>query len=106
MAGLSLKRRRQAPAEETSAFAGVAERFRRAGDLERAIALCREGLQKFPDLLSARVTLGWALLDKGDFAEARVELQAVLKRAPDNLAAIRGLAELHDRVDNAEGSME
>ena len=105
MAGISLKRSRQAPAEETSAFGGVAERFRRAGDLDRAITLCREGLQRFPDLLSARVTLGWALLDKGEFEEAQVELQHVLRRAPDNLAAIRGLAELHDRVDSS-GSME
>src|SRR6187551_2752829 len=106
MAGLSLKRSRQAPAEETSAFAAVAERFRRAGDLDRAIDLCREGLQRFPHLLSARVTLGWALLDKGAFAEAQTELQQVLKRAPDNLAAIRGLAELHDRMDGADGGVE
>lgn len=56
---------------------------------------------KFPDSLSARVTLGWALLDHGKFEDARQELEQVLKRAPDNLAAIRGLAELHDRAENA-----
>jgi hypothetical protein len=99
--GLVLNRSRQVPAEETPAFGGIAERFRRAGDLDRAIALCREGLQKFPDSLSARVTLGWALLDHGKYEDARQELEQVLKRAPDNLAAIRGLAELHDRAENA-----
>ncbi|TAK14321.1 MAG: tetratricopeptide repeat protein [Acidobacteria bacterium] len=78
-------------------FGVIAERFRRAGQAERAVALCREGLEKFPDLLSARVTLGWALLDLGEFQEAFSELQTVLKRAPDNLAAIRGLAELHEK---------
>ena len=97
-----MNRSRQAPAEDTPAFGGVAERFRRAGDLDRAIALCREGLKKFPNQLSARVTLGWSLLDQGKYDEARAELEQVLRRAPDNLAAIRGLAELHEREENAE----
>src|SRR5678809_720155 len=106
MAGILLNRSRQAPAEDTPAFGGIAERFRRAGDLDRAIALCRDGLKKFPDQLSARVTLGWSLLDKGQYEEARAELERVLRRAPDNLAAIRGLAELHDRSEGAMPSME
>lgn len=96
-----MNRSRQVPADETPAFGGIAERFRRAGDLERAVALCRDGLKKFPDHLSARVTLGWSLLDLGRYDEAQVELEQVLKRAPDNLAAIRGLAELHERAENA-----
>jgi hypothetical protein len=87
------------PAEETPAFGGIAERFRRGGDLDRAIALCRDGLKRFPDQLSARVTLGWSLLDKGQYDLARTELEQVLRKAPDNLAAIRGLAELHDRTE-------
>jgi tetratricopeptide (TPR) repeat protein len=99
--GQVLNRSRQASAEETPAFGGIAERFRRAGQLDRAVTLCREGLQKFPEHLSARVTLGWALLDQGKYDEAQVELEQVLKRAPDNLAAIRGLAELHERAENA-----
>lgn len=80
-----------------AAFGVIAERFRRAGQPEKAVTLCREGLDKFPDHLSARVTLGWSLLDMGEFQEAFDQLKSVLKRAPDNLAAIRGLAELHER---------
>jgi hypothetical protein len=95
-----LNRRRQVPAEDSPAFGAIAERFRRAGDLDRAVALCQEGLQKYPKHLSSRVTLGWALLDLGRYEEARAELEQVLKRAPDNLAAIRGLAELHDRTEH------
>jgi hypothetical protein len=99
--GIVLNRRRQVPAEDTPAFGAIAERFRRGGDLERAVQLCREGLQKFPDHLSARVTLGWALLDLGKYDEAQAALEQVLKRAPDNLAAIRGLAELHQRAESS-----
>jgi hypothetical protein len=95
-----LNRRRQVPAEDSPAFGAIAERFRRAGELDRAVALCQEGLQKYPKHLSSRVTLGWALLDLGRYDEARAELEQVLKRAPDNLAAIRGLAELHDRTEH------
>jgi hypothetical protein len=95
-----LNRRRQVPAEDSPAFGAIAERFRRAGELERAVTLCQEGLQKYPKHLSSRVTLGWALLDLGRYDEARVELEKVLKRAPDNLAAIRGLAQLHDRTEH------
>jgi tetratricopeptide (TPR) repeat protein len=97
---LVLNRRRQVPAEESPAFGAIAERFRRAGELDRAVALCQGGLQKYPKHLSSRVTLGWALLDLGRYDEARIELEQVLKRAPDNLAAIRGLAQLHDRTEH------
>jgi hypothetical protein len=97
---LVLKRSRKVPAVDTAAFGAIAERFRRAGALERAVELCREGLRKFPDHISARVTLGWSLLDLGKYDDARIELEQVLRRAPDNLAAIRGLAELHDRFEH------
>lgn len=97
--GLVLNRTRQVPAEHSPAFGAIAERFRRAGECERAVRLCQEGLQRYPTHLSARVTLGWALIDLGRCGEARLELERVLKLAPDNLAAIRGLAELHDRTD-------
>ena len=99
-AGLTLNRHRQVPAEQTPAFGSIAERFRRAGQLDRAVNLCVDGLKRFPDHMSARVTLGWALMDLGRYDEARRELEVVLKRAPDNLAAIRGLAELHDRAEH------
>ena len=77
------------------AFAALAEEYRRAGQYDDAVATCRAGLQRHPAYLSARVTLGRALLEMGRFDDARVELEHVLRIAPENLAAIRGLAELH-----------
>ena len=72
-----------------------AEKLRRAGNPQGAIDLCRDALVRFPGHLSARVTLGWALLDLGQLKEAREEFEIVRKSAPDNFAAIRGLAQLH-----------
>lgn len=86
---------------EKATFAATAEKLRRQGQLPEAVDLCREGLRSYPDQLSARVTLGRALMDLGEYDEARIELEYVMKRAPDNLAAIRGLAQLHDRAESA-----
>jgi len=91
------RRVRQDPA--SIAFGALAEEYRRAGRFEEAIAACRAGLERHPSYLSARVTLGRALQDLGQSADARAEFEYVLALAPDNLAAIRGLAELHGDHD-------
>lgn len=82
------------------AFAQLAEEFRRAGDYEAAAQVCRGGLARHPSYLSARVTLGRALIELGQYDEAQSELEHVLRSAPENLAAIRGLAEIHQRRGN------
>ena len=80
------------------AFAALAEEYRRAGQFEDAIAACEAGLQRHPAYISARVTLGRSLLELGRLDEARHQLEHVLRTAPENLAAIRALAEIHGRV--------
>ena len=80
------------------AFAALAEEYRRSRQFDDAIATCRTGLQRHPAYLSARVTLGRSLLEIGRYDEARQELEHVLRVAPENLAAIRALAEIHHRA--------
>jgi tetratricopeptide (TPR) repeat protein len=80
------------------AFAALAEEYRRAERYQEAIDTCTAGLVRHPSYLSARVTLGRALLEVGRLQEAQQELEFVLKLAPENLAAIRGLAEIHHRL--------
>ena len=86
------------------AFAALAEEYRRAQRCEEAIETCTAGLIRHPSYLSAHVTLGRALIEVGRLEDARNELEYVLRLAPENLAAIRGLAEIHDRL--GEGSPE
>ena len=90
-------RRRVAADPASIAFAQLAEEYRRAGDHEQAVRVCRTGLAQHPTYLSARVTLGRALLELQQFDEATTELDLVVRAAPDNLAAIRALAEIHQR---------
>ena len=95
--------RRRVQADPASiAFAALAEEFRRVGRYDEAIEACRTGLQRHPAYLSARVTLGRALIETGDFDAAREELQTVLRTAPENLAAIRGLAQIHERLGHSQ----
>jgi len=95
-------RRRVEKDPASIAFAQLAEEYRRGGDHEQAIRICREGLARHPGYLSAQVTLGRALIELGQFDEARKELEAVLSVAPDNLAAIRALAGIHDHLGDAD----
>ncbi len=74
-------------------FAQLAEELRKDGEYEDAIRVAREGLQKHSNYPSARMTLGRALFDTGDWAAARVEFEQVLKGAPDNILASRLLGE-------------
>jgi tetratricopeptide (TPR) repeat protein len=90
--------RRRVQRDPTSiAFAQLAEECRRAGHFQEAVDVCRAGLELHPGYLSARVTLGRALIELNELDIALSELEHVLKSAPENLAAIRGVAEVHHR---------
>jgi tetratricopeptide (TPR) repeat protein len=88
------------------AFAQLAEEYRRAGNYDEAVRVCRTGLAQHPTYLSARVTLGRTLLELQQFDDAQAELESVLQAAPDNLAAIRALAEIHQRRGNLDEALK
>ena len=67
-------RRRVQKDPASIAFAQLAEECRRAGQFEEAVEVCRAGLAIHPGYLSARVTLGRALLELGQLDEAQHEL--------------------------------
>jgi predicted Zn-dependent protease len=87
------------------AFAQLAEELRRAGRFQEAADTCHAGLQIHPDYLSARVTLGRALVELDRLDEAREELERVASQIPQNQAARRGLAEIDRRRGASEGTM-
>ena len=86
-------RRRVQQDPASIAFAQLAEEFRRTGHHQEAVDTCRAGLALHPEYVSARVTLGRALLALGRLGEAVAELRLVLVTAPENLAATRCLAD-------------
>jgi tetratricopeptide (TPR) repeat protein len=98
-------RRRLEREPNSRLFAQLAEELRRDGEFEEAIRILRAGLARHPSYPSARMTLGRALFDTGDMAAARVELESVLKGAPDNILASRLLAECLEALGDLEGAL-
>jgi tetratricopeptide (TPR) repeat protein len=102
---LELRRRVQAdPA--SIAFAQLAEECRRAGANDEAVGIARAGLHYHPDYLSARVTLGRALIELERLDEAERELTIVLQTASTNLAANRALAEVFQKRGQLPAALE
>jgi tetratricopeptide (TPR) repeat protein len=98
-------RRRVQKDPASIAFAQLGEEYRRAGQYAEAAEVCRAGLTIHPGYLSARVTLGRALIELGELDPARRELEIVLGGAQENLSAIRGLAEVHHRQGNVQAAL-
>jgi tetratricopeptide (TPR) repeat protein len=74
-------------------FAPLAEAYRKAGFIDEAIEIAREGLRVHPGFIGGRVALARALFDKHYYAEVIRELTPVVQDVPDNLVAQRLLAE-------------
>jgi tetratricopeptide (TPR) repeat protein len=74
-------------------FAPLAEAYRKAGLIDEAIEIAREGLRVHPAFIGGRVALARALFDKTKYDEVVNELTPVVRDVPDNLVAQRLLAE-------------
>src|SRR5262249_13371706 len=98
-------RRRVQKDPASIAFAQLAEECRRAGQFQEAVDVCEAGLSLHPAYLSARVTLGRSLIELDELDKALEELTTVLRSAPENLAAIRGVAEIHHRRDDLPAAL-
>ena len=99
-------RRRLEKEPNARAYAQLVDELRKEKDLVEAIRVCREGIQRYPAYPSLRVTLGRTLLDHGDLAEARAELESVLHAVPDNILAERYLGECLEALGDLAGARE
>ncbi len=74
-------------------FAPLAEAYRKAGLVDEAVKIAREGTQLHPNFMGGRVALARALFDQRLFQEVIDELSEIVQDIPDNLVAQRLLAE-------------
>jgi tetratricopeptide (TPR) repeat protein len=86
-----LKRFQEDPTSRV--FAPLAESYRKAGLIDEAIQIAREGLGIHPNFVGGRVALARALFDKKLYSEVIDELVQVVEDVPDNLVAQRLIAE-------------
>lgn len=75
-------------------FAPLANEYRKAGLLDRAILLCEKHLAEQPENMNGLVVYGQTLFEFGRQAEARVPFERALALDPENLIALRHLGDI------------
>lgn len=84
-------------------FAPLANEYRKAGDPEQAIAICRAHLAQQPGHMSGHVVYGQALFDAQRIDEARTVFEKALSLDPDNPIVLRQLGDIaRQRGETAE----
>src|SRR2546428_348524 len=88
------------------AFAQLAHLYRKAGRTRDAVALCRDGLARYPHYTTARLILAKALAADEQLAAALVELNAILEVSPKDLQCHLLSAEVHRRLGHIDEAGE
>jgi len=64
----------------------------------KAVELCRLRLKEYPEILSGHIILARALFHSGQYEAAEEEFYNILKKDPNNLAALKYLGDLKFRA--------
>ena len=88
------------------AFAQLADLYRKAGRTADAIALCRDGLVRYPQYTTARLILAKALLAEGRLDEVAAETSAMQATAPKDVQCLRLASEVERRRGNIDGAAD
>ena len=91
--------RRFAENPQGFSFAPLAEAYRKSGDPERALGILRPGLELHPDYIPASIVMGRCQLDLGRDAEAEAAFAHVVGLDPENVIALKALAEISERAN-------
>ncbi len=75
-------------------FAPLANEYRKGGDPEQAIAICRAHLAQQPGHMSGHVVYGQALYDAGRAQEARAAFEKAISLDPDNAVVLKYLGDI------------
>lgn len=75
-------------------FARLANEYRKSGDFERAVEICRAHIPQQPGYISGYIVLGQALCESGQLEDARQTLETALGLDPENLIALGYLGDI------------
>ncbi|OLC95084.1 MAG: hypothetical protein AUJ00_07155 [Gemmatimonadetes bacterium 13_1_40CM_3_70_6] len=87
-------------------FAPLADAYRKAGQVDLAIDLCRKGLELHPDYISAYIVYGRCLLEKKDDPAAEAVFRKVLGLDPENVLALKILADVAGRTNRLDVAVD
>ena len=88
------------------AFAQLADLYRKAGRTREAVAVCRDGLARYPHYTTARLILAKALAGDGQLAPALVELRVILEMSPRDVLCHRLAAEVLRRLGHIDEAVQ
>ncbi len=91
---------------EGRVFIHLAEAYRRAGELDRALEVVQDGISRYTEDSSAHVVLGRVLEDRQQDDEAAAAFRRVLELDAHNLVALRGLGDLAFRAGHHQAALE
>lgn len=86
-------------------FAPLANEYRKGGDVDRAIELCRTYLPQQPTHMSGYIVYGQALYDAGRSDEAAQVFQQALSLDPENIIALRYLGDIARTDGDTPGAL-
>lgn len=87
-------------------FIPLAEEYKKAGMFDEAIDVLAKGLERQPEYMSARVSLGKIYLERGMLEDARAEFEKVISTIPDNLYAHKKLAEIYSNLGEKDRAVK
>ena len=85
-------------------FARLANEYRKAGDPQSAIDLCRTHVPLQPTYISGHIVFGQALFEQGELDEARTAFETAISLDPENLIAIRQLGDIARVTGDSRGA--
>jgi len=85
-------------------FAPLANEYRKAGEIDQAIAICREYLPQQPGHMSGHIVYGQALYEARQFDESKTVFETALSLDPENLIALRHLGDIALVIGDADGA--
>jgi len=87
-------------------FVPLAEEYRKMGMLDEAISVLLRGLENQPNYMTARVSLGKIYLEKNMLREAKEEFKKVVTAIPDNLFALKKIAEISKNLGDINDAID
>ena len=87
-------------------FVPLADAYRRAGDLRQAKDLLLDGLKRHPTYASAHVVAAWVSRELSDAEAAVASMNQVLSLDPENLEALRTIAEIAEDQGDHETALD
>lgn len=85
-------------------FARLANEYRKRGELDTAIEICRAHVPLQPTYISGYIVLGQALYETGQLDEARSTFETALGLDPENLIGLRQLGDIARAKGDADGA--